>query len=95
MMHDITDDITNATLSSFADDTRLWKKIQNRQDFDILQEDLHKLYKWADHNNMEFNADKFEGVRYGNKEKQYYLAPDDTPIKQPGNGERSRDYLGT
>ena len=32
---------------------------------------------------MEFNADKFEGVRYGNKDKQHYLAPNDKPIKQP------------
>ena len=30
----------------------------------MLQNDLHKLYKWADTNNMKFNANKFELLRY-------------------------------
>ena len=35
----------------------------------MLQNDLHKLYKWADTNNMKFNANKFELLRYGKKQK--------------------------
>ena len=35
----------------------------------MLQNDIHKLYKWADTNNMKFNANKFEFLRYG-KEKE-------------------------
>ena len=31
----------------------------------MLQNDLHKLHKWADTNNMKFNANKFELMRYG------------------------------
>ena len=31
----------------------------------MLQNDLHKLYKWADRNNMQFNANKFDLLRYG------------------------------
>ena len=31
----------------------------------MLQNDLHKLYKWADTNNIKFNANKFELLRYG------------------------------
>ena len=30
----------------------------------MLQNDLHKLYKWADTNNMKFNSNKFELLRY-------------------------------
>ena len=30
----------------------------------MLQNDLHKLFKWADTNNMKFNANKFELLRY-------------------------------
>ena len=33
----------------------------------MLQNDLQKLYKWADTNNMKFNANKFELLRYGKK----------------------------
>ncbi len=36
------------------------------QDADMLQEDLNQVYRWAEHNNMEFNASKFELLRYGN-----------------------------
>ena len=31
----------------------------------MLPNDSHKLYKWADTNNMKFNANKFELLRYG------------------------------
>ena len=31
----------------------------------MLQNDLHKLYKWTDTNNMKFNAKKLEILRYG------------------------------
>ena len=30
---------------------------------------LHKLYKWADTNNMKFNANKFELLRYGKEQE--------------------------
>ena len=42
----------------------------------MLQNDLHKLYKWADTNNMKFNANKFELLRYG-KEQEIISATTD------------------
>ena len=35
----------------------------------MLQNYLHKLYKWADTNNMKFNATKFELLRYGKEQE--------------------------
>ena len=35
----------------------------------MLQNDLHKLYKWADSNNMKFNANKFELLQYGKEQE--------------------------
>ena len=35
----------------------------------MLQNDLHKLYKWADSNSMKFNANKFELLRYGKEQE--------------------------
>ena len=31
----------------------------------MLQNELHKLYKWSYTNNMKFNANKFELLLYG------------------------------
>ena len=35
----------------------------------MLQNDLQKLYRWADTNNMKFNANKFELLRYGKEQE--------------------------
>ena len=35
----------------------------------MLQNDLHRLYKWADTNNVKFNANKFELLRYGKEQE--------------------------
>ena len=34
-----------------------------------VKNDLHKLYKWADTNNMKFDANKFELLQYGKKQE--------------------------
>ena len=82
MMLDITNGIKYGTLSSFADDTRLWMRIRNLLDTNKLQEDLDALYQWSEANNMDFNSDKFEGQSYGKDEEQYYRAPDLSSIAQ-------------
>ena len=35
----------------------------------MLQNYLHKLYKYVDTNNMKFTANKFELLRYGNEQQ--------------------------
>ena len=35
----------------------------------MLQNNLHKLYKWADINNMKLNANMFELLRYGKEQE--------------------------
>ena len=35
----------------------------------MLQNDLYKLYQLADTNNMKFNTNKFELLRYGKEQK--------------------------
>ena len=56
---DINYEIANPTVSCFADDTRILLLIKNEEDTKMLQNDLHKLYKCADTNNMKFVANKF------------------------------------
>ena len=52
-------------ISLYADDSRLYGKVKNESDVNLLQNDLETVYKWADNNNMEFNSKKFELLRFG------------------------------
>ena len=65
LIGDIDKDVSNAFLSSFADDTRIGHGIASQEDARLLQEDLKQVYMWAEQNNMRFNSIKFELLRYG------------------------------
>ena len=41
----------------------------------MLQNNLHKLYKWANTNNMKFNANKFELLLYGKEQEIKFQQP--------------------
>ena len=64
MINDINSNI-NSDVSLFADDTRIIRPVSNLQDVEALQDDLEKLYRWQETNNMAFNSKKFEILRYG------------------------------
>ena len=64
-MQDIDTDLARAVLGSFADDTRIWYLITSIHDVGHLQEDLNTVYLWAERNNMQFNQNKFEHLRFG------------------------------
>ena len=51
-----------------CDDTRILPGIKDEEDTQMIQNYFHKLYKWADTNNMKFNA-KFELLRYGKEQE--------------------------
>ena len=72
--------------SSFADDTRLLRGITDEDDCEVLQEDLDQIYSWAEDIGMQFNAGKFELVRFwldhDNAPDILYMAPDGGPIEE-------------
>ena len=72
--------------SMFADDTRLMRNISNEEDVEKLQQDLNKIYSWAEENNMLFNNGKFEMLRYGPDEEiknsTFYLSANDEIIEE-------------
>ena len=57
------------TVSCIADDTLILLGIKDEEGTQMLQNDFHKLYKWADTNNMKFNANKFELLKYRKEQK--------------------------
>ena len=66
---DINYEIADSTVSCFADDTQILLGIKVEKDTQMLQNDLHKLYKLAETNNMKFNANKFELLQYGKEQE--------------------------
>ena len=85
LISDIDSDLMEAFLSSFADDTRIGMSVLTEGDCSVLQDELSKVYAWAASNNMSFNNNKFEVLRYGAnaelKENTHYLSPDGSIIE--------------
>ena len=86
LIGDIDSDILSSFVSSFADDTRLFRGISGVRDASSLQTDLEKVYQWAEDNNMLYNNKKFENLRYGPdqvlKATTSYTAPDGSIIPE-------------
>ncbi len=64
MMVDIDDEVKHSRVSSYADDTRIWRYICQESDQMLLQDDLNTLYAWTENNNASFNDEKFEGISF-------------------------------
>ena len=64
---------TNCKL--FADDTKLYSKVDTLVDQEKLQEDLNSCLDWAKDNNMVFHPDKCKVIHFGNKnsKREYTL----------------------
>jgi ribonuclease P/MRP protein subunit RPP40 len=59
-LNDLESCIKHSVISSFADDTRLKKSINNVHDTNLLQKDLLSACIWSDHSNMKLHQQKFE-----------------------------------
>ena len=59
-MMDIDKKLKISILKSFADDTRVTKRINDEEDAKALQLELEQVYERAERNNMEHNSLKFE-----------------------------------
>ena len=83
---DVNYEIADSTALCLDDDTRILLGIKDEDYTQMLQNDLHKLYKWADINNMMFTANEFELLRYGKEQKikcaTTYKSYDDSNIDE-------------
>lgn len=79
MMGDIDQEVRDSFLSSFADDTRVGHNIKSQSDEADLQDDLNRIYLFAEQNNMAFNSAKFELVRYRKPGSEIGPPPYTTP----------------
>ena len=56
-VNDMEREIINGLLK-FADDTKVWGKVNNLEEAKLMQDDLNKLEIWSRENLMPFNVDK-------------------------------------
>ena len=73
---------TDFVASCFADDTRVMKDVSGPSDTSALQRDLESVYRWADDNNISFNNEKSQRLKYSNlpvdSVASQYISPDDS-----------------
>ena len=65
MIADIDQNLKDSVSRLFADDTKVSAKIRTQEDTERLQQDLDRIYSWADENLMEFYENKFEIMSHG------------------------------
>src|SRR6218665_3233108 len=65
-------DIIESSVRMFADDTKPWRKIQNEEDEQILQQDLDRLENWSETWLLKFNASKCKVMQIGRKRNVNY-----------------------
>ena len=54
----------NSTMALFADDSKLYKTIQDSKDSEYLQSDLTRLNLWCNDSDMKFNTSKCKVLKY-------------------------------
>jgi ribonucleases P/MRP protein subunit RPP40 len=73
-INDLENDLVHKVLK-FADDSKLWGKVDNFEERESMQNDLDKLGVWAQENRMPFNVSKCKVMHIGKKNvsKMYKL----------------------
>ena len=57
------------SIALYADDTKIWRRIESENDNIILQNDINALLKWSTINKMNFHPDKCQVVKVTLKKK--------------------------
>jgi len=55
------------SMKMFADNTKIWRKIEKAEDSNFLQSDLNSMEEWSDNWQLKFNPDKCKVMHIGHK----------------------------
>ena len=72
-INDIDENLTNKILK-FADDTKIWGRVNSEEEIKTLQKDIYVLESWSKSNKMPFNVDKCKVLHLGKKILKMYIA---------------------
>ena len=64
----------NTVVETFADDTKIAKKILKSSDTEGFQNDLNKNFSWSNSNNMQLNESKFQLITHKSFAPSVYLS---------------------
>ena len=73
-------DVVSSTVQIFADDTKIYRTINNIGDTIILQEDLNKLQQWSTKWQLKFNAKKCKVMHLGSRNSKAEYAMEGTTL---------------
>ena len=59
------DDNLDSSLVKFADDTKIYRRINSNQDAQKLQDDINTMQSWSERWQMKFNPEKCKCVHFG------------------------------
>ena len=74
-INDIYEHVSTSNLSSYADDTKLGKCISSANSLVLLQNDLKSVVDWSINNQLAFNYDKVELLRFKSSSDPSLLNP--------------------
>ena len=68
-INDLDSNLINEVLK-FADDTKVWGRVDSVEDVSKMQEDLNRLGLWSEKNLMPFNVSKCRVMHLGNRNQK-------------------------
>jgi hypothetical protein len=75
-------DVIHTMVQMFADDTKVFSRVENRDDQKLLQDDIDRLQIWAKKWQLSFNASKCKVMHIGsaNHSFDYSMSSDSNPV---------------
>ena len=61
-VNDLPDAVTNSSVVGFADDTKIFRRVDSITDAMLLQEDLNNLQSWSNSCGLVFNEEKCKSL---------------------------------
>ena len=70
-INDLPNIKSNIPMKIFADDTKVYNKIENEDDINCLQKAIDEMFEWTEKWLLKFNQEKCKLLHLGNKNKRH------------------------
>ncbi|CAG4954921.1 unnamed protein product [Colias eurytheme] len=73
MINDLSSTVRAARCLMFADDLKLFLRVRNASDAEVLQEDIDAIAQWSSTNHLPFNTDKCKVMTFSRSRSPFYM----------------------